>query len=68
MIIPPPPKIFPPVRLPRGVKRYIGIVQEKDDVLPRDQRAEGRDRHFWGFDKRDQGMSVLADKVDGKLF
>ena len=41
-------KVFPDVKRPRGRKTFIGIVREKKDVLPRDQRAVGRDRRFWG--------------------
>ncbi|ORX40974.1 ribosomal L27 protein-domain-containing protein [Kockovaella imperatae] len=47
-VIPGAPKIFPPVKKPRGMKRYIGVVRNKDEVLPRDERALGRERYFWG--------------------
>lgn len=41
----------PDVNRPRGVKQFIGIVREKTDTLPRDERAMGRDRRFWGWPK-----------------
>ena len=54
-------KTFADVRRPRGQKHYIGIVRDKEDVLPRDERAEGRDRRFWGWAKdAEEGASVNA--------
>ncbi|BEJ15047.1 hypothetical protein CspHIS471_0408140 [Cutaneotrichosporon sp. HIS471] len=41
----------PNVNKPRGVKQFIGIVRAKEDALPRDERALGRDRRFWGWPK-----------------
>jgi len=49
----------PNVNKPRGVRQYIGIVREKSDTLPRDERAVGRDRRFWGWPK--------AADVDGEI-
>ena len=42
-------KVFPEVRRPRGLKGFIGIVRDKGDVLPRDERRDGRERRFWGW-------------------
>ncbi|KAL1412668.1 54S ribosomal protein L2 mitochondrial [Vanrija albida] len=41
----------PAVNKPRGVRTFIGIVREKSDTLPRDERAQGRERRFWGWPK-----------------
>ncbi|WOO82055.1 54S ribosomal protein L27, mitochondrial [Vanrija pseudolonga] len=41
----------PQVNKPRGVRQYVGIVREKTDTLPRDERAVGRERRFWGWPK-----------------
>lgn len=45
------PKEFAPVKFPRGVKRYVGIVKNPEDILPRDERVEGRERRFWMTEK-----------------
>lgn len=45
----------PNVNKPRGVKQFIGIVRSKEEALPRDERAEGRDRRFWGWPKERAG-------------
>lgn len=29
----------------------MGIVRDKEDKLPRDERAVGRERRFWGWPK-----------------
>ena len=47
-------KEFPMVKFPRGLKRYVGIVRHKDEVLPRDEREEGRERWFWQTDGKDE--------------
>lgn len=44
-------KVFPDVKRPRGKRSFIGIVRDKHEVLPRDERMEGRDRRFWGWPK-----------------
>lgn len=41
----------PQVNKPRGVKQFIGIVRTKEEALPRDERALGRERRFWGWPK-----------------
>lgn len=38
--------------MPRGMRRFVGIVRDKADVLPRDERQEGRERRFWGVNTR----------------
>lgn len=43
----------PDVNLPRGVRQYIGIVKNKADTLPRDERSTGRERRFWGWPKEE---------------
>ncbi|QRV85785.1 ribosomal L27 protein [Ceratobasidium sp. AG-Ba] len=32
----------------RGPRRYVGIVQERGEILPRDEAARGRSRYFSG--------------------
>jgi len=44
-------KVFAPVKRPRGLKGFVGIVRDKGEVLPRDERAMGRERRFWGWPK-----------------
>lgn len=41
----------PPVKRPRGLRQYVGIVRSREDRLPRDEVREGRDRRFWGWPK-----------------
>jgi len=41
----------PPVKRPRGLRQYVGIVRSREDRLPRDEVKEGRDRRFWGWPK-----------------
>jgi len=41
----------PPVKRPRGLRQYVGIVRSREDRLPRDEIKEGRDRRFWGWPK-----------------
>lgn len=40
-----------PVKRPRGLRQYVGIVRNREDRLPRDEVTEGRDRRFWGWPK-----------------
>jgi large subunit ribosomal protein L27 len=40
-----------PVKRPRGLRQYVGIVRSREDRLPRDEAREGRDRRFWGWPK-----------------
>jgi hypothetical protein len=49
-------KEFAPVKRPRGTKAYIGIVSSKEQSLPRDERAEGRERRFYGAEKEVEGV------------
>lgn len=44
------PKEFPLVKFPRGMKRFVGICRTPEEVLPRDEREEGRERWFWKTD------------------
>jgi large subunit ribosomal protein L27 len=30
----------------RGMRRYVGVVLERGEVLPRDEAIRGRSRHF----------------------
>lgn len=43
----------PDVNMPRGVRQFVGIVRNKEDALPRDERAVGRERRFWGWPRED---------------
>lgn len=40
-----------PVKRPRGLRQYVGIVRDREERLPRDEAALGRDRRFWGWPK-----------------
>lgn len=42
------------VNNPRGMRQYVGIVRSKDERLPRDEEALGRDRRFRGWPKETQ--------------
>ena len=35
-----------PVKRPRGLRQYIGIVRNQEDTLPRDVSSLGRERRF----------------------
>lgn len=39
------------VNKPRGMRQFVGIVRSKDERLPRDEEAVGRDRRFRGWPK-----------------
>jgi large subunit ribosomal protein L27 len=43
--------IAPPVKRPRGLRQYVGIVRSRNEKLPRDEVSVGRDRRFWGWPK-----------------
>ncbi|WVO20413.1 54S ribosomal protein L27, mitochondrial [Cryptococcus decagattii] len=47
----PGPQNVPPVKRPRQFRQFVGIVRDKEDKLPRDERAVGRERRFWGWPK-----------------
>jgi large subunit ribosomal protein L27 len=47
----PTPIATAPVKRPRGLRQYVGIVRSREDRLPRDEVSEGRDRRFWGWPK-----------------
>ncbi|WVO17517.1 54S ribosomal protein L27, mitochondrial [Cryptococcus depauperatus] len=47
----PEPTNLAPVKRPRQLRQYIGVVRQKDEQLPRDERALGRERRFWGWPK-----------------
>jgi large subunit ribosomal protein L27 len=42
------------------MRQYVGIVRDREEKLPRDQKAEGRDRRFWGWPKE---TAVEEDQV-----
>lgn len=43
----------PDVNMPRGMRQYVGIVRSREESLPRDERAVGRERRFWGWPRDD---------------
>lgn len=47
----PGPQNVPPVKRPRQFRQFVGIVRDKEEKLPRDERAVGRERRFWGWPK-----------------
>jgi large subunit ribosomal protein L27 len=44
-----------PVKRPRGLRQYIGIVRAKDEKLPRNVKEIGGERRFWGWPKEVDG-------------
>lgn len=48
----------PAVNRPRGMRQFVGIVRNKEDTLPRDERALGRERRFWGWPKAENEAGV----------
>ncbi|KAK4688476.1 large subunit ribosomal protein L27, partial [Tremellales sp. Uapishka_1] len=49
-----------PVKRPRGTRQYIGIVRDREEKLPRDEREVGRERRFWGFPKQSMEDDVVS--------
>jgi hypothetical protein len=49
---------LPPVKRPRGLRQYVGIVRDREDKLPRDESRDGRDRRFWGWPKEVRNLEV----------
>lgn len=39
---------IPETRNPKHTRRYVGVVFRRDEKLPRDEAAQGRDRRFFG--------------------
>ena len=42
------------VKRPRGLRKFIGIARTREEKLPKDEQAEGRDRRFWGMPIRSE--------------
>lgn len=52
-------KASPAVKRPRESRQYIGIVARREDRLPRDLLAEGRERRMWKMEAgQDQGKTL----------
>lgn len=49
-----------PVKRPRGMRQYVGIVRDREERLPRDVAVEGRDRRFWGWPKEVEGEEEIV--------
>lgn len=47
----PGPQNVPSVKRPRQFRQFVGIARDREDKLPRDERAVGRERRFWGWPK-----------------
>ena len=64
-------KEFAPVKRPRGTKAYIGIAEDVNESLPRDERGRGRERRFWGVEEGGDMEDILhfeqAEPVEGEL-
>lgn len=58
----PGPQNVPPVKRPRQFRQFVGIVRDKEDKLPRDERAVGRERRFWGWPK-EKKVEVAPEAV-----
>ncbi|WVQ70542.1 54S ribosomal protein L27, mitochondrial [Cryptococcus sp. DSM 104548] len=54
----PGPANLPPVKNPRQLRKYVGVVANREERLPRDERAVGRERRFWGWPKEQPGAGV----------
>jgi hypothetical protein len=48
------------IKRPREKKQYIGVVNAREERLPRDLSAEGRgrERRFWGVERAGQGAEA----------
>nr|XP_019051029.1 50S small subunit ribosomal protein L27 [Kwoniella bestiolae CBS 10118]OCF29959.1 50S small subunit ribosomal protein L27 [Kwoniella bestiolae CBS 10118] len=57
----PGPQNLAPVKKPRQLKQFVGIVADRSESLPRDERSRGRERRFWGWPKE----SVRGDQAVG---
>ncbi|WWC65226.1 mitochondrial 54S ribosomal protein bL27m [Kwoniella dejecticola CBS 10117] len=55
----PPPANLPAVKKPRQLDQFVGIVADKEERLPRDERNRGRERRFWGWPK--EKVSPISD-------
>lgn len=50
---------LPPVKRPRSLRQYVGIVRDREERLPRDTSVQGRERRFWGWPKEgSEGLEV----------
>ncbi|WVQ95691.1 54S ribosomal protein L27, mitochondrial [Kwoniella sp. CBS 9459] len=62
----PGPQNLAPVKKPRQLDQFVGIVASREDRLPRDERSLGRGRRFWGWPKERAAVegepSVLAEQ------
>ncbi|OCF54673.1 54S ribosomal protein L27, mitochondrial [Kwoniella mangroviensis CBS 10435] len=45
----PGPQNLAPVKRPRQLKQFVGIVANREERLPRDELSRGRERRFWGW-------------------
>ncbi|WWC72623.1 mitochondrial 54S ribosomal protein bL27m [Kwoniella pini CBS 10737] len=62
-----PPSNLPLVKKPRQLDQFVGIVSEKSEKLPRDERNRGRERRFWGWPKdqqQQQQQSISTKEID----
>ncbi|WWD20750.1 54S ribosomal protein L27, mitochondrial [Kwoniella shandongensis] len=61
----PSPANLPPVKRPRQLRQFVGIVKSREDKLPRDERQVGRERRFWGWPKEKSSVEGLEQEVVG---
>ncbi|WRT70743.1 ribosomal protein L27 [Kwoniella shivajii] len=47
----PDPSKIAPVKKPRQMSQFVGIVSKREEKLPRDEVSRGRERRFWGWPK-----------------
>ncbi|WWC92355.1 50S ribosomal protein L27 [Kwoniella dendrophila CBS 6074] len=60
-------KSYPPVKKPRQLNQFVGIVSNKQDKLPRDERNQGRERRFWGWPREQlppQQQQLEVEEID----
>ncbi|WVR08654.1 ribosomal protein L27 [Kwoniella sp. DSM 27419] len=64
----PGPQNLAPVKRPRQLDRFVGVVRDRQESLPRDERSQGRERRFWGWprDKAEAAEPAQPAELQGQ--